>query len=243
MDTKDILQAADSTKRLVQNEEYYKYIFKKTEKIVSVVFYILHNVEASPRDASHIADIEEAARAAHNAILESLETRTHVAEDVIRASAHALIALESKLRVAHLSGLIAPDVMHVLSNEIDSVLRGMNKFLRSANAFDDTDYQIMGSFSENSGPERRRVRKQQPSGNTLSAGEGARPAANSTSALDRRERIKTVLEAKGQANIKDIAAIITDCSEKTIQRELNAMIEDNVVKRHGERRWSTYSLF
>ncbi|MCA9366403.1 hypothetical protein KC722_02375, partial [Candidatus Kaiserbacteria bacterium] len=65
----------------------------------------------------------------------------------------------------------------------------------------------------------------------------------STSALDRRERINTVLEAKGQANIKDIAAIITDCSEKTIQRELNAMIEDNVVKRHGERRWSTYSLF
>ena len=60
---------------------------------------------------------------------------------------------------------------------------------------------------------------------------------------NRRERIKTILEAKKEASIKDISDIITDVSEKTIQRELTAMIEDNIVKRHGERRWSKYSLF
>ena len=60
---------------------------------------------------------------------------------------------------------------------------------------------------------------------------------------DRRARIKTIIEAKKEATIKDISEIITDCSEKTIQRELNAMIEENIVKRQGERRWSKYSLF
>ena len=58
---------------------------------------------------------------------------------------------------------------------------------------------------------------------------------------DRAERIKTVLEAKPQATIKDIAEVITDVSEKTIQRELNSLIEKGQVVREGERRWSRYS--
>lgn len=59
---------------------------------------------------------------------------------------------------------------------------------------------------------------------------------------DRAERIKTVLEAKPQATIKDIAEVITDVSEKTIQRELNSLIEKGQVVREGERRWSKYSV-
>lgn len=232
------MQASDSTKRLVQNEEYYKYIFKKTEKIVSVVFYILHNLENDPKNSSHIEDIQHAARHAHDAILQSLETRAHVAEDVIRSSAHALIALDSKLRVAHIAGLIAPDVMHVLTSEIDSVLRGMNKFLKSSNAFDDTDYQLLMT-EEPRQREKRPVRTTERASLNNTAGS----TITSASTLDRRERIKTVLEAKGESTIKDIAAIVTDCSEKTIQRELNAMIDENIVKRQGERRWSKYSLF
>lgn len=228
------MQATESTKRLVQNEDYYKYIFKKTEKIVSVVFYILHNLETDPKNNVHVEDIQHAARQAHDAILHSLETRTHVAEDVIRSSAHALIALESKLRIAHVAGLIAPDVMHVLASEIDSVLRGLNKFLKSSNAFDDMDYGVL-TVEEPRTKERKITRP--------AATQTVPTEQTNTSNLDRRERIRTVLEARGESTIKDIAAVVTDCSEKTIQRELNAMIEDNIVKRHGERRWSKYSLF
>lgn len=238
MDTRDILQTTDSTKRLVQNEDYYKYIFKKTEKIVSVVFYILHNLDSSPRNLTQIEDIETAAREAHNAVLKSLETRAHVAEDVIRSSAHSLIALDSKLKVANMAGLIAPDVMHVLTSEVDSVLRGMNKFLKATNAFDDTDYQLLGYADEPKKVEKRALRSA-----TSTSATSANNSVTRDTAQDRRERIKTVLEAKGESTIKDIASIVTDCSEKTIQRELNAMIEDNIIKRHGERRWSKYSLF
>jgi len=46
---------------------------------------------------------------------------------------------------------------------------------------------------------------------------------------DRAERIKTVLEAKPQATIKDVSEIITDVSEKTIQRELNSLIEKGQI--------------
>jgi DeoR/GlpR family transcriptional regulator of sugar metabolism len=59
---------------------------------------------------------------------------------------------------------------------------------------------------------------------------------------DRTTRIKTVLEAKPNATIKDLKDIITDVSSKTIQRDLNSLIESGEVIREGERRWSTYSL-
>lgn len=59
---------------------------------------------------------------------------------------------------------------------------------------------------------------------------------------DRREAVMSVIRNKGKASIKDISTIIRDVSEKTIQRELQALVEEGSVVREGERRWSTYSL-
>lgn len=233
MESNDIFKAAESTKRLVQDESYYKYIFKKTEKIVSVVFYITQTVEINSRSETYVEDILKAGRNVHDAILRSLEVRAHVAEEVIREAAHALIALESKIRVSQAAGIIAPEVTRVLSNEIDAVLRGMNKYLQNTGAFDDMEYTVALA------PE---PKKSRPPSVSRSA-PAPKSVSQSSSALDRRERIKTVLEAKGEATIKDICEVITDVSSKTIQRELNAMIEDNLVKRQGERRWSKYSVF
>jgi len=42
--------------------------------------------------------------------------------------------------------------------------------------------------------------------------------------------------------IKDFTKNIKDCSEKTIQRELLAMVAKGVLKKEGERRWSKYFL-
>lgn len=59
---------------------------------------------------------------------------------------------------------------------------------------------------------------------------------------DRRERILRVIQNKGQVSIKDISKEVTDCSEKTIQRELVELVSKGVLKKEGERRWSTYAL-
>ena len=52
----------------------------------------------------------------------------------------------------------------------------------------------------------------------------------------------SVIKNKENVSIKDISTLIRDVSEKTIQRELISLIDAGVVLRHGERRWSTYSL-
>lgn len=58
---------------------------------------------------------------------------------------------------------------------------------------------------------------------------------------DRSRLILEVVKEKGAVSIRDIASAISGCSEKTIQRELVALIERGLIKREGERRWSTYS--
>lgn len=59
---------------------------------------------------------------------------------------------------------------------------------------------------------------------------------------DRREAVLSVIRAKKQVGIKDISTLIRGVSEKTIQRELAALVSDGIVEKHGERRWSVYTL-
>lgn len=58
----------------------------------------------------------------------------------------------------------------------------------------------------------------------------------------RQDKIIEILKGQSNLTIKDFVRVIKDCSEKTIQRELISLVEKGIVKRDGERRWSTYSL-
>lgn len=59
---------------------------------------------------------------------------------------------------------------------------------------------------------------------------------------ERRASILSIIRSKGNPSIKDISDVITDCSEKTVQRELLDMVANGLLKKEGERRWSRYSL-
>lgn len=59
---------------------------------------------------------------------------------------------------------------------------------------------------------------------------------------DRRKIILALIKQKSHLTVKDITKSIPSVSEKTIQRELLAMVAEGILEKHGERRWSTYSL-
>ena len=54
--------------------------------------------------------------------------------------------------------------------------------------------------------------------------------------------IVNILKVGGELNLPDIAAHLPEYGEKTIQRELTALIDRGVVRRVGLKRWSKYSL-
>ena len=63
-----------------------------------------------------------------------------------------------------------------------------------------------------------------------------------TQKKSRREMIVSLMEGGKEVSIKDIVMHFTDCGEKTIQRELAYLVQTNILKKTGDRRWSKYSL-
>jgi len=67
----------------------------------------------------------------------------------------------------------------------------------------------------------------------------------STVAVKKNKRqsiIIALLKRKKEIMIKDVAEVIHDCSEKTIQRELLSLVKEGLLKKEGERRWTKYVL-
>ncbi len=58
----------------------------------------------------------------------------------------------------------------------------------------------------------------------------------------RQSIIINLLKRKRDVMIKDISPLIEGVSEKTIQRELLSMVDQGIVRKEGEKRWSRYSL-
>lgn len=60
--------------------------------------------------------------------------------------------------------------------------------------------------------------------------------------VERKNKIIKLIKEKKEVMIKDISRLITDCSEKTIQRELSSLVEQGILNKIGKKRWSRYTL-
>jgi len=58
----------------------------------------------------------------------------------------------------------------------------------------------------------------------------------------RKTLILNALGDLGDAQVGDIAAVVSGCSEKTIQRELQVLTDNGQVVKSGARRWTRYRL-
>lgn len=231
-------------KRLSSDEKYFNNVFKKTEKLVSVTFYILSNTDKKDRSETHLDLIKDKALKTHEMSLKTLTLQSHEQTAGLTTFQYELLAFDSTLRVAEAAGVIPKEVSTLLLDQVDGIQRYINNH-----------YNIDAGYSLGSGSTAQKIastttkskkRSSSPNRNArvqIPAGDISTDAYLVYSQLtDRAERIKTVLEAKPQATIKDIAEVVTDVSEKTIQRELNSLIEKGQVIREGERRWSRYSV-
>lgn len=234
-------------KRLSSDDNYYNNVFKKTEKIVSVIFYILSETKMSRVTETHIQMIKDRALKTHELSLETLTLQTHERHEGLLRFQYGLVALLSTLRIAHVARVIPEDILLLLSDQLDAVLRYINNhYLTNEGISVEELTEMVIPKTTKSMSTKVRASGSSPSRQrrvNIPAGDISTDAYLVYSQLtDRAERIKTVLEAKPQATIKDIAEVITDVSEKTIQRELNSLIEQGQVLREGERRWSKYSV-
>jgi len=227
--------------RLSDDSGYYTHVFKKTEKIVSVILYIMSETKETSATSQQVQLIKDKALMTHEISLETLAYQTHQQTEGINNFVHVLVALDSTLRIAHMAKVIPTDIFALITDQLDTVFRYLgNHYLKDQGikveelVGDPEAKKSPARGNSSATPRQRRV--------NIPAGDISTDAYLVYSQMtDRAERIKTVLEAKPQATIKDISEVITDVSEKTIQRELNSLIEKGQVLREGERRWSKYS--
>lgn len=59
---------------------------------------------------------------------------------------------------------------------------------------------------------------------------------------DRKEKILGLIKEKGNISIRDIVSHFQDYSQKTILRDLNALVGEGTIKKTGEKRWSRYHI-
>jgi hypothetical protein len=228
-----------SVKRLSASDDYYNVVFKKTERIASAVFYILSHVALDERNRVHYNSVSDKAMALHAAAIASLNLYDYEVKDGLFPLQQALVALSSQIKIAVAARLVSNDIETVVDEEIEAVLRYLRNHYTSDAA---TRPIIVGARTNNAlrATAPARPRRTRPN---IPANDFSSDAVLVYSDLsDRTSRIKTVLEAKPDATIKDLSEIITDVSTKTIQRDLNSLIESGEVIRQGERRWSRYSI-
>lgn len=236
MDTQRTEKVQKEEGVLLADNNYFKYVFKKTEKIVCVVFYILHNTKDIKKDIKEAKgrialDIEQAARQTLSGATATLALKPHDAKTELLDLLALLISLQSHVELGRSVGILGNDAAEVLTGELEGVMRSIATYMQGSgkNVPDFEEESSLSapklSYARNTDrirtPQRKERRGDQGS---------------------RQETIRAIISTKGVVSIKDISDNIKDCSEKTIQRELNSMIENGLIKREGKRRWSQYSL-
>jgi hypothetical protein len=263
------IETASPEKRINANvffghNHHFAFVYKKTEKLVTAVYMITNFIKDNE-------PLKWKIREASLALMEvnvdfntvSLSERRELLKE-FRALALEVVSYSS---IAHHSGLISEMNFHILSREFNNLASIIEKdenkqaneqtVILDPGFFDTPESQTSqtpmtpmahsqtvsykGHSSRTVVPVE--VSKSVHKAEYLPVKEIQDKAVRNPESKDSRQSlIIKLLSKKSGLNIKDFAESIKGCSEKTIQRELLAMVASGSIKKEGERRWSTYSL-
>ena len=211
------------------------FIYKKAERLAKAIHLITPAFAESVSLRSRVDAI--AIGLVDAAILSSGAARTKLSSE--------LLTLSSILSIAHTSGLLSAMNTELIARETRLLLQEVAAYEEPRLFFDET--QTLSTLAKKASLQETATRLSQrhevPVTKTKKD-KGQSDVKDKSEALikDRRESVLSVIKNKGVASIKDISTVVLDISEKTIQRELAALVAAGTLIKEGERRWSTYSL-
>lgn len=208
------------------------FIYKKAERLAKAVHLISPAFVESASLKNRLDQISIS-------IIDAAISPFGSARDVL---SRELLALSSMLSMARTGGFLSAMNSEIIAHEAHILLQEVAAYEEPRLLIDDAStlssiakkVQTQNDIKEARPAATRRVGVTARKGHIKDVPEGV--------VKDRRESILAVIKSKGTASIKDISTLIRTVSEKTIQRELIALIGEGRVLKQGERRWSTYSL-
>lgn len=213
---------------------YFCYL--KSEKIAHVLSILA--------ERSEVKDRETAYKLA-SAAAELPHTLAHFAAGEVDASVVVadIFSLLSRVRLATTTGYISKENSPILLKEYEQLAERFSLSVHPSPFTSIQDFSVpeidppqeVGAAPRLSHNEQRPIEqnlnKGQNNGHLKDVSKGQTP---------RLQKILQFVRANPNSSIKDIASTIKDCGEKTIQRELSVLIEQGLIKKVGERRWSVY---
>lgn len=208
-----------STFSSILKNDHHAFSVQKTERLASALYIITNFMSVSEplRTKLRSCALDLVSEAADAPLL---------SEQYERFGSHCL-EVGALLRLAERTGLVSPMNAKILSEEYaelaafvrehhDAIVGG--QITREPKEVTPQPQHLVGSLGHNS-PNRTNNNKRHS---------------------NRQSIILGLLSKKDKITIKDAAAAIEGCSEKTIQRELMSLVDSGTLVKEGERRWSTY---
>lgn len=231
---------------LFGENHHFAFIYKKTEKLVTAVYMITDFIKDNEPLKWKIRENALALMSLNIAF-----TTVSLAERKSLIKEYHSLALEivSLSSVAERSGLISEMNFHILSREFNALVsiidKDENKKIHEETVILDpgffaTEYP-KAEYQKATAPAAQ-VPVVSYKGHVKDIGERPAQSVSKDDKDSRRSFILKLLSKKSALSVKDFADGIKGVSEKTIQRELLAMVALGIIKKEGERRWSTYSL-
>lgn len=221
-------------------EDYLLYIFKKTEKITAGLYLVSGLLKDDEPIKWELRDRGIDLLSSSFTASSSMPGDKNV---VIQSLFTAALETLSLLNVARISNLVSEMNHRLLVREIDNIVGMLRDRLamsaeKAGYVLSESFFKTPDLFATGFKPDNRSNDSEKPEEPRYSKGQGSVQHKKSA----RQETILNVLKSQSDLTIKDFSKVIKDCSQKTIQRELLELVEKGLVKKHGQRRWSRYSL-
>jgi hypothetical protein len=216
---------------------YFCYL--KAERIAHVLAMLLEQSEVKDREMAYKI-VSAAAELPH--------TITHFAAGEVDAPIVVadIFSLLSRVRLAATHGLIGRDNSSILLAEFEMLAERFALSVHPSPFASAEDFSVPDVEQDDEAGKLISPTLGSPAAPRLLQGQNSKGqdkghiSGTTKGHSARMQIILAFLKENQSSSVKDIAAVVRNCSEKTIQRELALLIQEGLVKKVGERRWSVY---
>jgi len=251
----------------LSNMPVFEFANKKTEKLVTALYMVSDCMDTDDalKGKLRLLGVELLSDIYKLSTLSPMDKHTYISVSLTH-----IYELLSFIEIAYTIGFISEMNTMILKKEFSTLASDLKSKLSKDKHFtftlDDKMFELPELINSNKNENYNDIgqpfiKDKRTSFNTMSFTNSKSPLQTSqtkrinhsaTSLADRQERTNKIISIikdkkllsgnQTGVSIKDISLSFTDCSEKTIQRELNSLVLKGQLKKTGAKRWSRYAI-
>lgn len=247
--------------KIAINKDIYDFVTKKTEKLVTALYMVSDCMETDDaiKGKIRLLGVQLLSEIYNFSTLSPLNKNTHI--DLLLSKINEIISL---VGISNNIGFISDMNSSILRKEFKSLVYeldlekdknsnipfSLNEEMFSVNRPEHRQYFIKDNYKGQNNKSFNTMSDIKIEDSLLRTNKitDEQREKKSQSKKERHDTIISIIKDKNTkdgeegVSIKDIANQFKDCSEKTIQRDLNSLITKNLIKKTGSKRWSRYKV-